>query len=239
VAGSYVNDTCTAGSPQPETCNNIDDNCNGSVDEGLTQPTSCGVGACASTGHTTCVAGSYVNDTCTPGSPQPETCNNIDDNCNGSTDEGTDVPTTCGVGVCVLQPDTCTPPSGTACDDGNPCTVGDTCGGGVCNAGSTITAPPETANVMASNDKATYTWSVAAFATRYDVVRGSLAAFPVGPGNGDELCFDDLSGTTLVDGTTPAPGTGFWYLSRGENSCGIGTYGDATGGPRTTTTCSP
>src|SRR4029077_19401746 len=100
VAGSYVNDTCTPGSPTPETCNNIDDNCNGTVDEGLTQPTTCGVGACASTGHTTCVNGSYVNDTCTPGPPHPETCNGIDDNCNGTVDEGLTQPTTCGVGAC-------------------------------------------------------------------------------------------------------------------------------------------
>jgi hypothetical protein len=87
-------------------------------------------------------------------------------------------------------------------------------------------------------DKATYSWSAAASATRYDVVRGSTGAFPVGPGGGDEVCFDNLAVTTLVDSTVPAPGGGFWYLSRGENTCGIGTFGNqSNGSPRTTTSC--
>jgi hypothetical protein len=125
-----------------------------------------------------------------------------------------------------------------ACNDGNPCTVGDTCGAGVCVSGPTVTSPPETQNVVVAADKATYSWTAAAFATQYDVVRGSTAAFPVGPGGGDEVCFDNLPGTTFNDLTVPAPGAGFWYLSRGENACGIGTFGTQTGGsPRITTTC--
>jgi hypothetical protein len=38
-------------------------------------------------------------------------------------------------------------------------------------------------------DKATYSWSTLPSATRYDVVRGCIGAFPVGPGGGDESCF--------------------------------------------------
>ncbi|RJO60407.1 hypothetical protein C4544_05040, partial [candidate division WS5 bacterium] len=37
--GVWGGDTCTPGSPSAETCNNIDDNCNGSVDENLAGPT--------------------------------------------------------------------------------------------------------------------------------------------------------------------------------------------------------
>jgi hypothetical protein len=60
----------------------------------------------------------------------------------------------------------------------------------------------------------------------------------VGPGGGDEVCFDNLSSTTLVDSTVPAAGSGFWYLSRGQNVCGSGTYGtQSNGSQRTTTTC--
>ena len=139
----------------------------------------------------------------------------------------------------VCAPDTCSGQlNGAACDDGNGCTSGDVCGNGVCNSGSAITAPPETALLSVAADKATYGWSAAAFATRYDVVRGSLSALPFGPGAADEVCFDDLPGPSLVDSTAPAPDAGFWYLSRGENACGNGTYGqqsDAT--PRVTTTC--
>ena len=136
-------------------------------------------------------------------------------------------------------PDTCSGQvNGTACDDGNACTGGDVCGGGACTSGSTINTPPETASVSAAADKATYSWSAAASATRYDVVRGSLSALPVGPSAGDEACFDDLPGPSLVDASVPAPDTGFWYLSRGENACGNGSYGQQSDGtPRITTTC--
>src|SRR4029077_1877762 len=104
------------------------------------------------------------------------------------------------------------------------CTGSDVCSGGACS-GTPVTAPPATTNVLASADKATYTWSAAAFATRYDVVRGSTGAFPVGPGGADEVCFNDLAGPSLTDATAPAVNGGFWYLSRGQNSCGSGTYG--------------
>ena len=99
-------------------------------------------------------------------------------------------------------------------------------------------APLEIQNVTVAADKVTYSWPAAVGATQYDVVRGSTAAFPVGPGGGDETCFDNLAGPTLTDATVPTAGTGFWYLSRGENACGIGTFGTRHDGtPRTTTTC--
>lgn len=124
------------------------------------------------------------------------------------------------------------------CDDGNVCTSGDVCAAGVCTGGTTIAAPPETLNVAAATDKATYSWSTATFGTRYDVVRGDLGALAVGPGGGDEVCFDNLAGPTLTDLTVPAPGSGFWYLSRGENTCGVGTYGTRSdGSARVTATC--
>nr|MBP7149238.1 hypothetical protein [Acidobacteriota bacterium] len=50
-------------------------------------------------------------------------------------------------------------------------------------------------------------------------------------------CKDALGGTNAqwtaafgTDGELPAAGHGFWYLYRGRNSCGTGTYGFATGG---------
>ncbi len=78
--------------PTAEVCNNIDDNCNGTRDEGLTQTCytgtagTSGVGICRP-GTQTCTAGSW-GSTC-PGEivPATETCNAIDDNCNGTADE--------------------------------------------------------------------------------------------------------------------------------------------------------
>ena len=54
-----------------------------------------------------------------------------------------------------------------------------------CTPGPSIGAPAETHNVLVAADKTTYSWSPVASATRYDVVRGSTAAFPVGPGSSD------------------------------------------------------
>jgi hypothetical protein len=168
---------------------------------------------------------------------------------------------TCGSGICrpgasvvcndgnLCTTDTCNPSSGcvftnntNACDDGNACTAGDTCGGGTCNAGAPVPAPPETQNVVVAADKTTFGWSVAATATNYDVVRGRLGAFPVGPGGGDETCFDNLAAPLLNDPAIPTLGTGFFYLSRGESICGNGTFGTqgvhgAPGAPRVTATC--
>ena len=54
--------------------------------EGDTRPTTCGTGACASTGIETCTNGVWDADTCVSGTPSSETCNNIDDDCDGSVD---------------------------------------------------------------------------------------------------------------------------------------------------------
>ncbi len=45
----------------------------------------CGLGQCQNT-VPRCVGG--ADNTCTPGSPTPETCNDLDDNCNGTIDDG-------------------------------------------------------------------------------------------------------------------------------------------------------
>jgi alpha-tubulin suppressor-like RCC1 family protein len=104
VNGAVVN-TCTPGpaAANDSLCNSLDDDCNGQVDEDFTPTaTSCGVGACARTGQTTCAAG-VPGNTCHPGTPavSDTTCNNVDDNCNGTKDEGyVSVATSCGVGGC-------------------------------------------------------------------------------------------------------------------------------------------
>ncbi len=132
-------------------------------------------------------------------------------------------------------------PNGTPCDDSNGCTINDACTAGAC-AGTPITVPPETANLRVQPDKTSFIWDPMPNTPAYDVVRGTLSALPVGPGGGDESCFNDLVAAVLSDGTVPSPGTGFWYLSRAENTCGIGTFGTqglhgAPGAPRVTTTC--
>ena len=54
------------------------------VDEDLIPPTECGQGACRRTPN--CENGSWTM--CVPGSPMNETCNRLDDDCDGVVDEG-------------------------------------------------------------------------------------------------------------------------------------------------------
>ena len=112
-----------------------------------------------------------------------------------------------------------------------------TCGS-VC-AGAPVTSPDEVTGDTFASDKQTYSWSAVALATQYDVLRGDLSALPVGPGGGDEICFDNVAGTSTVDISTPSPGSGRFYLVRGQNTCAApGTYGTTSSlTPRTSTTC--
>ncbi len=76
----------------PETCNNLDDNCDGQVDNNVSDDGgSCGpsTGICVA-GNYQCISGDLV--CVTPSSPSLEVCNNTDDDCDGVVD-GT-VPTT-------------------------------------------------------------------------------------------------------------------------------------------------
>ena len=104
-SGGGLVDTCSAGtgSATDATCNGVDDDCSGLTDEDyVVTPTSCGIGACASTGQLTCSGGDVVN-TCSAGSAagNDATCDGVDDDCSGQTDEDyASTSTTCGTGAC-------------------------------------------------------------------------------------------------------------------------------------------
>lgn len=90
---------------QQELCNNIDDNCDGRIDEDV-RPT-CGIGWCRAY-----AAACSATSVCYPGDPREEECNLFDDDCDGIDDNGTDLELcgrpglTCQLGQCVAVGDT-------------------------------------------------------------------------------------------------------------------------------------
>jgi hypothetical protein len=102
-----------------------------------------------------------------------------------------------------------------------------------------IAAPGEIAGV-GFPDRLTLQWqdAGAGSGTVYDVLRGTLDGLPVG-GAGTETCLaDGVTGTSDASGPDPTAGTGFWYLLRGDNACGVGSYGTASDGSlRHSNTC--
>ena len=79
---------------------------------------------------------------CVPTKPSTEVCDGIDNDCNGQTDEATCADGSCTTGAC--SPSKTAPsgfacvyaPKAGACDDGDACTLGDTCQGGICAPGA-------------------------------------------------------------------------------------------------------
>jgi hypothetical protein len=156
--------TCVgAVTPNLETCNGVDDDCDSLVDADDPTMTSCGVGAscvagacagvsCADTCSFTCCAETccLAGQVCGAGgccTPEAETCNGVDDDCDGLIDASDPAMASCPAdrvctgGACVCEFDEC----GGVCVDvlsdeahcggcDNVCAAGEFCAAGSCTA---------------------------------------------------------------------------------------------------------
>ena len=111
-----------SGDPVAEVCNGVDDDCDGIIDDGFDVgiPCSTGVGACLGSGVTVCAPDGGLGCNATPGQPVPEACNGLDDDCDGTVDNGFSLGVACSVGVGACARDGWTvcagDGTGTACD---------------------------------------------------------------------------------------------------------------------------
>jgi MYXO-CTERM domain-containing protein len=146
--------------PLPEVCDGLDNNCDGTTDDGTEAGTSCtsGLGACEAMGVLEC---SVTGASCSadPGLPGTELCGNgVDDDCNGMVDEGFTIGASCTVGVgaclatgmyaCDAGSEVCdategTPAASETCDDG----VDDDCDGMIDNGCTPDAGVPDDAGV--------------------------------------------------------------------------------------------
>ena len=95
---------CTAPliAPGVESCNGLDDDCDGAADEGYSVGAACDngqPGACARTGTFTCTANGSAGCNAPAVTPGTESCNGVDDDCDGTVDDGFGVGQPCSVGV--------------------------------------------------------------------------------------------------------------------------------------------
>ena len=105
VDGELQGDTCLPGDPSAEVCDGLDNDCDVEFDEGLDIATFCGVGDCEAEGVIGCIEGELQPDTCNPGEPLAELCDDRDNNCDGTIDDGFALNEFCveGEGQCLSE----------------------------------------------------------------------------------------------------------------------------------------
>lgn len=108
--------------------------------------------------------------------------------------------------------------------------------------GTAFAIPQEVATLVLGPDRQTLSWDSAAptagIGTVHEVLRGRIPEFPVGAGAGEACLASSLQESSIEDTEVPSPGSGFWYLVRARDNCGVGGYGHASdGSARLSDTC--
>ena len=187
----------------PETCDALDNDCDGTVDD---FGTFCGLGECFNTG--TCVAGV---DSCVPGTPTPEICDRLDNDCNGVTPP--DEIDLDGDGFLACE----------ECDDSD---FGSIATPQPVTGVLVVALFPVHRLIWESQDL------TAGRGTVYDVFSGFISDLgPTGDFSTGACLVDHVVGQERYDLTEPDPPLGNvrYYIVRGQNRCPVpyGSFGDA------------
>ena len=226
--------TCTgAVGPAIETCNGVDDDCDGAIDETLARACGTDVGECVA-GTQTCGAGIW--GTCSGRGPVAESCNGLDDDCNGTIDDGcscvTGATRGCGtdVGECVAGTQTCDALGRWGSCTGAVGPVAETCNNrdDDCDGATDETLSRGCGTDVGACVAGTQACSAGAWGT----CTGSIGPAPERcDGSVDDDCdgiVDDGCACSL--GMTRSCGTGTGECVAGTESCDItGTWGACTG----------
>ncbi|HEX5661666.1 MAG TPA: MopE-related protein [Polyangiales bacterium] len=241
---SGVETSCVPSAPlsaSDATCNGVDDDCDGQVDEDYVGTVRCGVGVCSADGTSTCVNG-VQGVTCDEGDKTgaDDDCDNLDDDCDGTADEHyVGEPQSCGDGICAatgrkqcvdgVVVDICVPnnmaaPNDTSCNnidddcdrrvDEDYVVTATTCGQGACARSGSRTCV--NGRVVDS------------------CVAGMAATSDTSCNNIDDDCNGQLDEDYAV--TTSSCGTGY-CAATGQRTCASGAVRDScmARAPRTTT----
>jgi hypothetical protein len=100
--------------------------------------------------------------------------------------------------------------------------------GWICNPPPAAPSASPSLMVDKSGADALLSWDIVSGATGSDVVRGTLSSLRTSNGDfntaTDECLDDNRTTTSLLFAGTPPVGDGYWFLVRGQNCGGSGTY---------------
>ena len=241
---SGIETPCSTGIPAAAdaSCDGVDDDCSGEADEDYVPVTSCfKPGACAAgDAASTCVTG--VETACQTGTPAANdaSCNDVDDDCDGQTDEDYVVATSCfKPGVCASEnvASSCETGVETACKTGMPTTetcngTDDDCDGQTDSADADIVASPTACEKQAGVCGGKKHTAEQCVSTGWQVCVASQYGedWEASETRCDELDNDcdgetDEGCSTTTPGFVAIPAGSFWMGSPGGEACPEGYLG--------------
>jgi len=127
--------------------------------------------------------------------------------------------------------------------DGDGDGIAGACDCAAANAGA-FEVPPHVTGEGFPTGETIYEWAslapLAGTGTTYDVVRGLVTDLRVQNGFATAVCRADNQVPIIHnDIQRPPAGNGFYYVVRGQNACGSGSYGDSSSGAARTVTACP